>query len=429
MSGSKDWGLIKYAGTPKSLDNCIELLWKDSSMAEWMIKCTTGGCNYWNTPSLEFDLVDMIGPYHDGISEKRPGIVCAKCRKPINPRPYSQGGQGRWVHRYADKRWSFAGYHIPQIIMPMHYANAEKWETLVAKQAGRGNTPLAVFFNEVCGESYDSGSKMVTITELQRAARLPWANKIDEAIKSIGEYTYRICAVDWGGGGVKNGKSNLLYNSYTSIAVLGLSPEGEFHVIYGFRSLHPFDHVREAQIILGIMNKFQCSHLVHDYTGAGTVRETIIHQAGLPANRIVPVVMQGAARGGLFQYVAATDLHPRAHFRCDKPRSLVLTCQLIKSNFVRFFQFDGNNRDKKGLISDFLNLIEEKSGNGNHETYKIIKDAAGPDDFAQAVNIGIMSLCQLSGRWPDLAKYARAEISEAALAAASPSMIKDWDDM
>lgn len=38
MSGSQDWGLIQYAGTPKTLDNTIEKLWTDSSMAEWMIK-------------------------------------------------------------------------------------------------------------------------------------------------------------------------------------------------------------------------------------------------------------------------------------------------------------------------------------------------------------------------------------------------------
>ena len=429
MSGSPDWGIIQYAGTPKTLDNTIERLWQDSSMGEWFIKCPRA-CGHWNIPSLEFDLVDMIGPMHDFISEKNPGVVCAKCRKPINPRPPYQGGTGRWVHRDVSKRWTFAGYHVPQIIMPMHYAKPEKWETLLGKQAGKGNTPLHVFFNEVCGESYDSGSKLVTITDLKRAATLPWPNAVDEATKHLNEYVYRICAVDWGGGGVKGGKSNLMYNSYTSIAVMGLLPNGQVHVLYGFRSLHPHAHVREAKIIMGVMAKFRCSHLVHDYTGAGTIRETVIHQAGMPHNRIIPVAMAGTARGGIFLFKEATDLHPRNHFQCDKARSLNVTCQMIKSGLMHFFQYDHQGSEDKGLLHDFLNLIEEKTDSRTgRDIYTILRDPSGPDDFAQAVNMGTMALCHMSGAWPDFAKYEEIALSEEVLRATNPIIIKDWDDL
>jgi hypothetical protein len=435
MSGSVDWGLTQYAGTPKTLDNTIERLWLDSSMAEWVVKCPHGGCGHWNIPALEFDLIEMIGPMHDFISEKNPGVVCAKCRKPVNPRPPYQGGTGRWVHRVKSKRWSFAGYHVPQIVMPMHYANSEKWEVLLGKQAGRGNTPIHVFFNEVCGESYDSGSKMVTITDLKRAAICPWPNRVDEATKRINEYVYRVCAVDWGGGGTSKKKtgdvhSDLMYQSYTSIAVMGMLPSGRIDVIYGFRSLHPHAHVREAKIIMGMMAKFHCSHLVHDYTGAGTVRETVIHQAGLPTNRIIPVALRGAAKGNIFQYKEATELHPRDHFQCDKPRSLNITAQMIKSGALCFFEYDHVSNDDPGLLHDFLNLIEEKSeSRTGSDIYTVIRDPSGPDDFAQAVNLGTMLLCQMSGKWPDLSKYEDYEISEEALRAASPVSIKDWADV
>src|SRR5262245_45923786 len=67
LSGSH-WGLKQYAGTPKSLDNTMEKLWVDSSQAEWVVKCHRGGCNHWNVPALTHDLVDMIGPWHRGIS-------------------------------------------------------------------------------------------------------------------------------------------------------------------------------------------------------------------------------------------------------------------------------------------------------------------------------------------------------------------------
>jgi len=426
ISASQDWGLIQYAGTPKTMDNTIEVLWQDSSMAEWMIKCPH--CAHWNIPALEYDLVAMIGPYHADISEKCPGIVCAKCRKPVNPRPGYQGGTGRWVHRMKDRRWSSAGYHVPQIIMPMHYANSEKWEILVGKQQGKGNTPINVFMNEVCGESYDSGSKLVTVTDIRKAACLPWKRDIEEAKAHLDEYSYKIVSVDWGGGGVKAGKSVMEYQSYTAIAVLGMGADGKIDVLYGYRSLHPHEHVREARMILGVMNHFQCSHLVHDYTGAGSIRETVMNHAGLPLTNIIPIAYTGPAKGNVLQFKAATSLHPREHFNMEKARSLSYTCQFIKSGVLRFFSYDYVNSSEPGLLHDFLYLIEDKSETGfGRDRYQILRDPAGPDDFAQAVNMGTMMLCHMSGQWPNLAEYENVSIGEEIKHAVQPPTITDWE--
>ena len=428
ISASQEWGLIQYAGTPKTLDNTIESLWQDSSMAEWMIKCPH--CSHWNIPSLDYDLIDMIGPHHADISENCPGIVCAKCRKPVNPRPNYQGGTGRWVHRIKDRRWTSAGYHVPQIIMPMHYADPEKWEILVGKKQGKGNTPINVFMNEVCGESYDSGSKLVTVTDLRKAACLPWKRDIDEAKAHVNEYSYKVVSVDWGGGGVKGGKSVMEYQSYTAIAVLGMGPGGKIDVLYGYRSLHPHDHVREARMILGVMNHFQCSHLVHDYTGAGSIRETVMNHAGLPMTNIIPIAYTGPAKGNVLQFKPATQLHPRDHFNMEKARSLSYTCQFIKSGVLRFFAYDYVNSGEAGLLHDFLYLIEDKSETGfGRDRYQILRDPAGPDDFAQAVNMGVMMLCHMSGQWPNLADYEDVSMGADAREAVTPVTVNDWEDM
>ena len=420
ISASREWGLIQYAGTPKTLDNTIETLFQDSSMAEWMIKCRH--CRHWNIPSIEYDLVDMIGPYHDDISENCPGVVCAKCRKPINPRPSYQGGTGRWVHRCPEKRWTFAGYHVPQIIMPMHYSDPEKWEVLVGKKQGKGNTPVNVFMNEVCGESYDSGSKLVTVTDLRKAAILPWRCDVEDAKKHIDNYSYRVVSVDWGGGGVKNGKSVMEYQSYTAIAVMGISPDGKLDVIYGYRSLHPHAHVREANVILGVMNHFKCTHLVHDYTGAGSIRETVINQAGLPLGNILPIAYTGPVKGNILQYKPPTALHARAHYNMEKARSLNYTCQFIKSGVLRFFQYDYKDAGNAGLMHDFLYLIEDKTDTGmGRDRYQILRDPAGPDDFAQAVNMGAMMLCNMSGHWPNIADYESIEIQDDVKMAVTPN--------
>lgn len=397
-------------------------------MAEWLIKCHHPGCSHWNIPALEYDLMKMIGPPHDDISEFRPGVICAKCAKPINPRPPYQGGTGRWVHRHADRRWSFAGYHVPQIIMPMHYADPEKWQKLNDKMAGRGNTPIHVFYNEVCGESWDSGSKLVTVTDLKKAAILPWERTVDQARNHTDGYLFRFCSVDWGGGGVSKGKSDLALQSYTSIAVCGLRPDGRVDVIYGYRSMNPHDHIREAKVVMGVMSTFKCSHLVHDYTGAGTVRETVMRQAGLGINNILPVTYTGPAKGGLIIFKPPTDNHPRAHYTMDRNRAINYTCQFIKSNVVRFFQYDYKGGEDVGLLHDFLNLIEDKGESGSgRDSYKILRDPSGPDDFAQAVTMGTMMLFQMHGRWPDLSAYEDIKVSEEIIMSTRGAQILDWE--
>jgi len=422
------WKLFQYAGTPKTLDNTIERLWADSSMAEWMIKCRTGGCGHWNIPALEYDLIKMIGPVHDDIGEKYPAVVCAKCQKPINPRPSSQGGTGRWVHRIADKRWSFAGYHVPQMIMPMHYADPEAWAKLVDKSKGKGNVPINVFYNEVCGESWDSGSKLVTVTDLKKAAVLPWTKELEQARQHIGGYLHTFCSVDWGGGGVAKGKSDLALQSYTSIAVLGLCPDGRVDVIYGYRSMNPHDHVRESKLILGIMSTFKCSHLVHDYTGAGTVRETIMVQAGLNPRNILPIAYTGAAKSGIITFKPATENHPRNHYTMDRNRALSYACQFIQSGVIRFFKYDYHGSEDVGLLHDFLNLIEDKKESAvGRDSYKILRDPAGPDDFAQAVTMGTMMLFQMRGQWPDLSAYEDVAVDdEVVLSTQSPEDLS-WE--
>jgi hypothetical protein len=133
----------------------------------------------------------MIGKYRDDISEEKPGTICYHCGKPISPR------NGRWQHRYPDRKEVFAGYHVPQIIMPIHYANPEKWSVLLSK---RDTSAPATFYNEILGESYDIATKLVTKTELEKAGTLH-PNTEEDATAVMTKYPIRVLAVDWGGGG------------------------------------------------------------------------------------------------------------------------------------------------------------------------------------------------------------------------------------
>ena len=61
MGGSKDWGMYRYAGTPKSLDNTIEKLWQQSSQDVWVVECPHMGCKKYNVGCADMDLLKMIG--------------------------------------------------------------------------------------------------------------------------------------------------------------------------------------------------------------------------------------------------------------------------------------------------------------------------------------------------------------------------------
>jgi hypothetical protein len=420
MSGSRYGGRESFAGTPLSLENTIESLWLDSSQAEWLIRCThctTSGYPTMNIPALAYHLDKMIGPWREDISTKKPAVICHKCGGILYPQT------GRWVHAFPDRRWTFAGYHVPQIIMPMHYGDPEKWSALLAKRMGKGNTPVNVFYNEVCGESYDTGSRVLTLTELRAAANLPWSNTVDQAKTQIHNYIHRVLTCDWGGGG-EDGVS------YTKMAVLGMLPDGKIHCLWGHQSLQPHDHLHEAKLVLAALNKFQCHAFVHDYTGAGSLRETFVVQAGWPIERVIPIAYQRAASGDIMTWHEATDQHPRDYWIADKSRSLMYTCAYIKMGWLRFFKDDYEDADNQGLLRDFLALVDEKVDSRTaRDMFLITRDPNMSDDFAQAVNMGCCALWKMSGKWPNLAQIAALKVTQSMLNKLHPPVGQAWTDI
>lgn len=412
LSHSK-YGIVQMTGTPKDKANTMEAMWRQSSQAEWIIQCSH--CNFENIPTMDYHLEKMIGPWHQGISEERPGIICYKCGRPTSPR------HGRWMHKFPDRRQTFLGAHVPQILLPLHYANPEKWSVLLHKQK---TMPIATFLNETMGESSDIDTKLISETELQKAACLH-QNIEEVAIQNIGKYTHRVLAIDWGGGGVAG-------VSYTKIAVLGFTPQGTIDVIYGKHSLTPHNHVAEALLCKQLFQKFHCHMLVHDYTGAGNLRETVLVQTGLTTNRLMPIELVRTAAHALFQYIPASDQHPRSRWRLDKARSLQLTCYAIKFGLVKFFKYDYESPENPGLLHDFLALIENKvpTSHGS-DIYTIQRNPLLSDDFAQAVNLGCAALWHIHQAWPDFSRQTTKQasaLSEADTRAIGPIDSDPWGD-
>jgi hypothetical protein len=403
--------LIQQTGTPKSLDNPICGSFMRSSQAEWFIPCQASGCNTWNIPSKEYHLADMIGPMHPHISEKYPGVVCHKCRRPINP------ALGHWVHKHKDRRWSYAGYHVPQLLLPLHYADPGSWSQLLYKQAGGSNMTEATFWNEVLGESVDTGQKLVSETELKAASVLPWKNNPKSPSSQVRDrlkgYETRILAIDWGGGGEAG-------VSHTVIALMGFTSTGKIDVLWGTRLLYGAEHLREAAAVLHFAKMFDVDFIAHDYTGAGTVRDTVMIQAGFEADKMRNMVLQRTAYQDLVVYKPPSPFHHRPHYVIDKARTLLYTCQAIKLGLLRFFQYDSEDKDTGGLMMDFLALVAEKTETRlAGDVFTVTRNTMISDDFAQAINIGASALWHEHAAWPNMARAAGfARISPQQLQAA-----------
>lgn len=388
----------RYSGTPLTMENTVEGLWQESSQAEWFIKCQA--CNFWNIPAANHHLYKMIGPMRKDISETQPGLICAKCARPLSP------VNGFWKHRYPEKAWSNAGYHIPQPIMWIHYAHPKKWAELLAKQEGRFNFTPQKFMNEVLGESCGVGAQLISQEDLKRAAVLPWDNDPrdpNKVVDKIGRYVYRVLAVDWGGGGEKG-------VSLTALAVLGITASGRIECIWGGKLVVPLAHMAEAQECLDIFNLFKCHFLAHDYNGSGSVRETLIRHKGVPTSKLVPIVYNSVAGTNPMRIKPRTHERVRGYYQVDKAKSLILTCCAIKLGLVKFFRYDHRSGDdgetESGLLHDFLSLFENKvpTARGS-DVLTIQSNASLPDDFAQAVNMGCMTLWHVTGKWPDLGEF------------------------
>jgi hypothetical protein len=136
---------------------------------------------------------------------------------------------------------------------------------------------------------------------------------------------HRVLAIDWGGGGEEG-------ISFTVISVLGFKPDGVIDVLWAKRLLIGGDHLAEAVECMKWSNTFNCDFVAHDYTGAGTVRETVMVQAGFNLDRVLAMRLVRSASQDLTGCKPPTALNHRAHYSIDKTRSLLYTCQAIKLN-------------------------------------------------------------------------------------------------
>lgn len=178
-----EWKLFTYAGTPKSLDNTIEIFWSNfSTQNEWIVPCRRHGTPkdpgswHWNILGLK------------NIGKK--GLICAKCGKPISARdPDAQWASMQPITPNNSDRVIFESYRIPQIMVPWI-----DWSSIIMDRERYG---AAEFSNEVLGLSYDSGVRPLTRAQLKAICRseIHFSDAEENAKRCHGNV---FAGLDWG---------------------------------------------------------------------------------------------------------------------------------------------------------------------------------------------------------------------------------------
>lgn len=372
--------LARYTGTPKTFDNTIHLLWEDSSQAIWHIPCMETGCKHVNRCAAESDLLKMIGDRT---------LICAKCGRPVNSR------LGYYVHTYPERQLSFAGYHVSQPILPMHYESPKDWQLLLDY---RRDKPTYSFYNEILGEPYDTGTKLISGDDLRAAATVA---SVEPHNMPQGRYIATAVGVDWGGRGKEKTSDSEDFISNTAIAVAGALPDGTIEIPWLHKIPYTIDSTEESSIVVNAAAGCGAQYIGMDYGGQGNVQETLLRAKGWPNDRIVPftyAVMAPTRPIVFYNPPAARGV--RSSYTLDKPRSLLLLCELIKRKIVRLPDADKYINDH---LRDFLNIIEESIDNPRGSPRRLVKRMSRrTDDVVHAVNLVVVTLFHSLQMWPSI---------------------------
>ena len=302
---------IMYAGTSKSEITVLEYLWGLSTQKEWVLPCS--GCKSWNRIDIK------------NIGLK--GLVCKKCDKALNTY------EGQW-HAFGDLKQIglMDGYHIPQLILPLHCCNANKWKELLFK---REKYSEVKFLNEILGLPSGVGDKLII-------EKLPQSESRNE--DNCGGSPYIVAGADWSGGGIDNSSS-------TTLSIIAVYPSKNLYLnIFNkrYQAGEPSKHLKNMAHYIHAFGV----NIVYGDLGVGHFAMSSLAEL-IPSIRVVPVMYSGTDR-------AIKWVEGSGHFTLGRTKVIDNLILDIKKKRVRCVRWS----DFEDVASDFLNVSEELIGEG-----------------------------------------------------------------
>ena len=374
LSAQTEHGFRVYSGTPKTEENTMAVQFSRSSQAFVHIKCEH--CDYENIANKDNHIYKMIG---------KEGCICAKCGKLLNLR------RMRFVHHYRDRRSVFEGYHIPQIIHPLHAFYPEKWSELLAKME---IYPEALFENEILGLPSAHNTVPITEAELRDACDPEIHNDLRSAIDACRKSTMSVMGVDWSGFGDDM--------TSTTVVTIATSVPGSdaLKIVYMERLKMGADAEEESRYLRTIFVSSGANFFAHDFSGAGTIREALMAQMGMNKKKIIPYdIVHAPVRKKIIAYYKPSD-GSRSCYNIDKTRSLMILYEMIKKKKVIF----PNWEECSDVLRDFLNISRESKSTPRGGDFIIMDRMHGKtDDAVHSVNFACSTIWHSSGKYPKLA--------------------------
>ena len=355
LSASDNYGCSRYTGTAKVVENLIETKWQQSSMCEWVMKCSH--CGYHNIPNLDGKVLSMI---------QADGMHCVHCGKKLNV------VEGQWIPAFPSRMRSFRGYHIPQVVCPFIVNNRNNWDKLLHKLM---NGVLATFIQENLGISYSVGQRLLTQADITRQSCLPDTKTLQE---NLDRYSYTVAGIDWGGAELQ---------SFTVLTIIGIRPDGRIDVLWAkrYRGFDPDDQL----VDIAKACRFYGVTAVAADLGMGMDKNLILAKRfGLPM-----VQMMYTRQNKLFGKNKSDGATSRVQcWTIDKVMALDVLFMSIKNGRIFF--------PKTGLESftpDLLSPYETTSEVGGMEHRLYLRSEGQPDDFCHALCFSSMAAMKLMG--------------------------------
>jgi len=242
--------LLRFSGTPKSLDNTIEYYWANMSTAnEWVVPCERHSPWFWNVLGEK-----NIEPH---------GLSCSKCHKLINP----MHEKARWASMQKPKTAEpFEGFRIPQLMVPW-----VSWPEILDKYE---HYPRPRFNNEVLGLSFDTGTRPLTRQEVIDCCNPKIQMSNPDVMKDLMKGLANIpvyAGVDWGAGGE---------NSFT-VLTLGAYIDGKFTIFFVHRFVgQDAEPDRQIAIIKKICRAWRVRRIGVDFGGGWWPNDDLLRTFG-----------------------------------------------------------------------------------------------------------------------------------------------------
>jgi len=250
--------LFMYSGTPKSMDNTIEVYWNDfSTQNEWVVPCEHHGTPkdksswHWN----------VLGVKNIG----KQSLICDKCGNQIHAaHPDAKWAALNPVRANNEDKVTFDGYRIPQIMVPW-----VDWQEVVEALE---QYPRAKFMNEKLGMSYDSGVRPISKAQLVKCSK-PDIRLMDiEAFKEVARGRQIYAGIDWG-----SGESA----SYTVMTLGGYLGTGNLSVFWIHRFTgQDLEPERQIDLISQIISQLDVRLVGTDYGGGFYPNDQLVRRFG-----------------------------------------------------------------------------------------------------------------------------------------------------